>query len=83
MWTADNTINVIRLILLGGSVRKIQFFIFFFGKNFVNSMSERTRLSSLHSPGSESWGKSPYPQLGSIRSSGSQLNRVIALQSQN
>lgn len=44
MWTADNTINVIRLILLGANVRKIQSFYIFFGKNFVNSMSERTRL---------------------------------------
>ena len=44
MWTADNTINVIRLILLGANVRKIQSFYIFFGKNFVNSVSERTRL---------------------------------------
>lgn len=77
MWTADNTINVIILILLGANVRKIQFFF----KNFMNSMSEYTRLgflvnffsnnihgctrlSSNHSPGSESWGKSPVPTIG-------------------
>ena len=44
MWTADNTINVIRLILLGANVRKIQSFYIFFGKNFMVDMCEYARL---------------------------------------